>query len=150
MAAPHLLSIRARPVLDDLPRIAHALESFALQHELLPAHETALQLMAEELFVNTVSHGGSDPAIDSVSLQVERIADSLQLTYTDAGLPFDSANAARPTSPPDPANIPSIQPGGLGLHFVAKLADSVSYQRRDGLNITTIIRRLLATAVAST
>ncbi|MBR1503315.1 MAG: ATP-binding protein [Prevotella sp.] len=53
----------------------------------------------------------------------------------DDGILFD------PTSYPEPdLSLPADQrePGGLGIYFMRRMSDSLTYRREDGKNILTI------------
>ena len=55
--------------------------------------------------------------------------------FKDSGVPFDPMQAEKPD-----VTLPLSQrkPGGLGIHIVQKLMDSVSYRYENGQNVLTI------------
>jgi len=74
-------------------------------------------------------------------VDIEAILRKGQLDFivTDSGMPFD------PTRKPEVdinASLEDRPVGGLGIHLVRQLMDSVSYRREDGKNILTLIKML--------
>jgi len=77
----------------------------------------------EELFTNMVKYGAGSTA--PVGLTLAAIAGGVEVTLVDRDVePFDI------TRSPDvdiDAPIEKREPGGLGLHLIRKLAESVTY-----------------------
>lgn len=93
-----------------------------------------LQLIAEELFINTVDHGRPDPERSVVSLRLIRRQDNIVLHYEDRGLPFD------PSSCPLPAATPDV-PGGMGIRLIRGLSREIRYRREDEHNVVELVLR---------
>lgn len=91
-----------------------------------------LQLIAEELFINTVDHGGADPERSVVSLRLIRRQDNIVLHYEDSGLPFDPSSCALPPAIPD-------QPGGMGIRLIRGLTWGVRYRREGERNVVELL-----------
>lgn len=97
-------------------------EVFARDHldlRILPT----VDLAVEELFTNMVKYArGSDAA---VRLSLSEIPSGVEVSLTDFGVDrFD------PTRAPEPdirAPIEERRPGGLGLHLIRKMVDSIEY-----------------------
>jgi anti-sigma regulatory factor (Ser/Thr protein kinase) len=109
---------------DSLPAlVAFTAEAFArlqIDDELLPA----VDFVVEELFTNMVKYAtGSDAAVE---VGVMMIDDGVELTLVDRNVePFDVTRA--PEVYID-APIAQRTPGGLGLHLIRRMADSVEYE----------------------
>ena len=84
-------------------------------------------LVAEELFVNTVSHAGASKAWFAVE---ERDTGQLRVTLVDNGTAFDPTQ----TILPEP-ELEDLENGGMGIGLVRELSADVRYQRLDGRNI---------------
>ena len=87
--------------------------------ELLPS----VDLTVEELFTNMVKYGSSSAA---VRIDVIPIAGGVEVTLTDYDVgPFDITQA-----PDVDIELPIEQrnPGGLGLHLIRRLVDSIHYE----------------------
>ncbi|MBI3363265.1 MAG: ATP-binding protein, partial [Chloroflexi bacterium] len=82
------------------------------------------QLAVDEACANIIEHayGGEDQGDIAVACEVSD--GELRITLRDSGLPFD------PQSVPDPPPITSLDDariGGLGLAFMRKVMNSMSY-----------------------
>jgi len=84
----------------------------------------AIDFTVEELFTNMVKYSKmSDAAVD---LTISRIAGGVEVTLTDRDVePFDITQA-----PDVDINMPIEQrrPGGLGLHLIRRMVDSIDYE----------------------
>jgi anti-sigma regulatory factor (Ser/Thr protein kinase) len=118
--------------LDSLGELRQFLERAAGGAGLNRTQALKLQLIAEELFVNTVrhGHGGGDPAL--VWLVLEVAGPSVQLTYIDQAPPFNSLACAVEPLPAGAGE--SHRVGGLGVRLVRELAAVSEYAYRYGRN----------------
>ena len=95
-----------------------------------------VNLAAEEAVVNVMNYAYPYGAKGTVELNATASSGSLTLTIADAGAPFDPTTA-------DKADITLAAEerpiGGLGIHLVRQIMDSISYQRTDdGHNVLTM------------
>lgn len=92
-------------------------------------------LAIEELATNWIKYGWSGSLKDFMTLDLSHHAGTLTLISTDPGAPFNPLDV-----PPPPGGVPLEQrePGGLGILLLRKMADRMSYERRDGQNIITL------------
>jgi len=90
-----------------------------------------LQLLAEELFINTIEHGFRGPSSSTIRLVLGRDADGLTLHYEDEAPAFNPFAAS-----PQTASEDSI--GGLGLTLLHGISRTRHYRREAGRNIVDI------------
>jgi anti-sigma regulatory factor (Ser/Thr protein kinase) len=99
---------------------AECFERQKIDDKLLPTVDFAV----EELFTNMVKYGGASRA--RVRIKVGGIDGGVEVTMIDYDVePFDVTKA------PDvdiDKPIEERQPGGLGLHLIRRLLDSVDYE----------------------
>lgn len=93
----------------------------------------------EEAVVNTMSYAYPVGTHGSVKIEVTATKESLEFTITDSGIPFD------PTAQEDadttlPANKRRI--GGLGIHIVRQVMDSIHYERMGNSNVLTFKKQI--------
>ena len=101
-----------------------------------------LELVVEEVFINVASYAYGDDR-GSVTVTVNAARDSAGKTVTiifaDSGVAFDPT--AKQDADISPDGLMS-RVGGLGIHLVRKIMDSVSYRREDGMNVLTMKKTL--------
>jgi anti-sigma regulatory factor (Ser/Thr protein kinase) len=101
-------------------------------------HAFEIDLIIEELFTNMVKY--STDGRQDVAIALERRGHAVTIVLRDFEVePFDvsrapGADVERP--------IAERTPGGLGLHLVRQMADSIAYQYRDRTSTITVTRRL--------
>jgi anti-sigma regulatory factor (Ser/Thr protein kinase) len=98
-------------------------EVFA-RHRIDPGLLPAVDLTLEELFTNMVKYSNMTDA--AVRVDIAAIEGGVEVTLTDYGVePFDVTR-----SPDVDITLPIEQrkPGGLGLHLIRRLVDSVEYE----------------------
>jgi len=117
--------------LSEVARVQEELSSLWATHLLPEETELVVSLALEEVLSNVLRHGRTDG--ESAEIQVTFTVDS-------GGFAFEVSDRAAPYNPllrPDPdVDLPLEQrkAGGLGVFIVKRLADTVSYERRDGKN----------------
>ena len=108
---------------DSIPRIfALTAEAFA-RDGIDPRLLHTVDLALEELFTNMVKYSTTTDA--AVQVEIVAIEDGVEVTLTDYDVePFDVTQA-----PDVDITLPIEQrrPGGLGLHLIRRLLDSIEY-----------------------
>ena len=98
-----------------------------------------VRLIAEEVASNAMDHGADERGPQHrIVVDIERSDAHLAIEFRDTGRPFD------PLSVPAPdleAGILDRPVGGLGVHLVRSLAESVSYAREEPYNILRVVLR---------
>ncbi len=96
-----------------------------------------IRLMVEELVLNAVDYGTDDKSTE-VELQLTSDKDKVRFVVSDNGVAF---NPLEQSPIPDlDALIEDRRIGGLGVHFIKTMADSVTYERLEGRNRMTIVK----------
>lgn len=122
----------------DLGRLPQQIEAFAEQAELPPDVAMHIDIVLDELLVNTISYGYPDGRAGRISLRMQ-VDDDVTIVIEDDGDAFDPLSVA----PPDlDTDLEHRQIGGLGVHFVRTMMDSADYQRVDGVNRITLTKQL--------
>ena len=99
----------------------------------------SLNLALEEAVVNVMDYGY--PAGQVGHIEVKALANEKTLTFviSDDGIPFD------PTAKSEVDTTLSVEQrpiGGLGIHLVRTIMDSINYERTRGRNILTLRKKL--------
>lgn len=137
--ADHQLDIHLANEIGGLETLADRLEAFVEAEGIAPTPAYRLHLAADEFFNNAVDYGYPDGRSGTITVQVRRAGDAIEMTFSDDGDPFDPFQAPAPDldGPLEQRRI-----GGLGVHLVRTLADSFAYRREDGRNVVTVAFRL--------
>ena len=143
MRQPRYASIRDTLTLDsdiaELARLSQFVEAFCVRAALGDEIHYHLDVVLEELIINTVKHGKCDPLPGAIHLTLEREGDRLQISYSDNGLPFDPLHIPPPNLNQDLMQRPI---GGLGIHLVRCLMPDIRYERRNGRNYLLLAKRI--------
>ncbi len=94
-----------------------------------------LQLALEEVLVNVINYAYPADVVGDISLTAELFHDSLIFTLRDGGTPFDPTQIAEPDVD---APLEERPIGGLGIHLVRHIMESISYSYTAGSNILTM------------
>ena len=136
-----MLTVSISSRLDEIPTVISKFETFGEQHRLPDRLRRSIKLVFDELLSNTISYaypGGGDHSID---VKVELVADRLEITLSDDGIPFDPLTQSAPDT--DLA-IEDRDIGGLGIHLVLNVMDETRYTRRTDLNEITLVKYIEA------
>lgn len=120
----------------ELPPVSsERLAEFGKSHALAPKVMFALDHALNEHLQNVVDHSGARTA--SLRLQIRDGA--VHVTVFDDGDDFDPLTASEPDLVGDPDARPI---GGLGVHMMRKLTDSLAYRRTPAGNELEFVKRL--------
>jgi anti-sigma regulatory factor (Ser/Thr protein kinase) len=108
-----------------------ATAEFCRQHKLSEDVESDLNLVLEELFVNSIRHGGCQGVEHAAEAQFTMRPDGVHLEYADRGAEFDLTQApARDLT----ATLAERAMGGLGIHLIRQIMRDIEYHRLGGWN----------------
>jgi anti-sigma regulatory factor (Ser/Thr protein kinase) len=119
---------------DELPNVAGFVEASVAG--MPPRVITRAQLVAEELFVNTVTHGHGGDSDATVDVTVRADADRITVVYEDSAPPYDPF--ASVASPDPAATLEDRSVGRLGVFLITRLAARCDYARAGGRNRVTV------------
>ena len=125
--------------IEQVPQLADFVDMVCEEVGMDMAVAIQMNLAMEEAVVNVMSYAYPADTVGDVTIEAVTIADQLQFTITDCGTPFD------PTAKEDVDTTLSAEErpiGGLGIHLVRQLMDSITYERIDGKNVLTLRKNL--------
>ncbi|MCY4041104.1 MAG: ATP-binding protein [Gammaproteobacteria bacterium] len=140
-----LLQLQVAAALDELHEIESALESLGEQADWDVGLIYQVQLVLEELAVNTVNYGfendgGKTAGI--IEIVISEDDDSIRIEYSDNGKPFNPFEDA-----PEPdldSDLAERRVGGLGVHLVRTMMDEASYRRGESRNHVRLVKKRVA------
>ncbi|WP_176220691.1 ATP-binding protein [Cohnella massiliensis] len=98
-----------------------------------------LTLACEELLTNTISYGYPEGGEHSIRLSVSPARAFVEIVLEDDAIPFNPLEAGAPDLEP---SLEERAVGGLGIHFVKKLMDDVSYERTSSGNRLVLVKKV--------
>ena len=115
--------------------LAGFMDRIRVENNLNPGLATKINLALEEAVTNVVMYAYPKGTKEKINLEAVRDGNTLRFTLTDRGRVFD------PTAAPKANIAASLKDrpiGGLGIHLVRTIMDSVSYRRVEGKNVLTM------------
>jgi len=120
-------------------KAADALARFAKARRITPDEAWPVQLALNEWLTNIVEHAYRDRRTGVIDVSYLLTDGALSVTVIDDGPEFDPLSLP----PPDTDEpIENRQPGGLGVHFIRQLMDSVEYSRTEGRNTLVFSKKV--------
>lgn len=123
------ISVVAR--LDALPGLMAKVEHLAAGIHLQNDDALRLQMIVEELFVNTITHGHGGNSTHTVQVSLIRHDDGITLRYIDQAPPFDLTKKARKFAS-------TAEIGGLGIGLILGMSKAVRHTPLSGGNLVEI------------
>ena len=100
----------------------------------------SLNLALEEAVVNVMSYAYPSGTTGNVNIEAMANDKRLKFVISDWGTPFD------PTAEKEVDTTLSAEErpiGGLGIHLVRQIMDSINYERIDGMNVLTLRKKFV-------
>ena len=98
-----------------------------------------LNLAIEEAVVNVMNYAYPAGTTGTVNIDAKASEEWLKFIISDSGAPFD------PTAKAEVDTTLSAEDrgiGGLGIHLIRQIMDSINYERTDERNVLTLIKKL--------
>ena len=120
----------------DVPRLITFVDEASQMAGFSSEDIAKVRLAVEEVVVNVMNYAYPADTHGDVTVEASLYDTNLTFKIIDCGAPFD------PTTLPDvdttlPARERAI--GGLGIHLVRQIMDTIQYDRMGSLNVLTLI-----------
>lgn len=132
--APLKHSIIMRNDIQQIPTLAEWIEGLSIPDAL----NMTINLALEEAVTNVMLYAYPNGA-GKVLIEAERDKEKITFVISDHGIPFD------PTQSPEADISLSAEEraiGGLGIHLVRQIMDDIHYERKDDMNVLTLVKML--------
>ncbi len=124
---------------NDVPKLAEFVDELCEELGIDMADAMQLNLAMEEAVVNVMNYAYPTGTKGDINIEAVANDERLRFVIIDSGTPFD------PTAK-EAANVNLAledRPiGGLGIHLVRQIMDSINYERIDGKNVLTLRKKL--------
>ena len=136
------MSVRAAvefmPEIGELDAIQETIGSISTEGDWPPDLTYQIELILEELCINVISHGEAD-GTKPIKVVIVSRNDEITIKMSDNGKAFDPTKDAK-----TPSKVTSIEDssiGGWGVHLAHTFSDEMRYERVDGMNCLTLVKR---------
>ena len=123
--------------LDQLEVLSAFIEKFSAERDLPGNAPMEINLVLEELIVNTIFYGYDDQDEHTIDINIAFEDKILQLQIGDDGREFNPLLHPEADTTSD---LSERKPGGLGIHFVRKIMDEITYTRSGNKNILKLTK----------
>ena len=125
--------------IDELVRLSAFIDALGEEWSIAPEVVFNLQLALEDCATNVIMYAYPPEEKQTLLVTAELVEHDLVLTIEDGGLPFDPTQVAEADTTLSAEERPI---GGLGIFLVRQLMDTVAYQRVEGKNRLTLMKRI--------
>ncbi len=133
----HTTCIAVHNNLANLSIAGEALERFCMAHGIARQILTQLQVALDEIGSNIIKYAWADAGPHEFSVRLTAANNFIELELIDDGCAFNPLSAPAPPAHADRRP----EPGGVGIHMVRQLVDSIEYVRIDGRNHVIMKKR---------
>jgi serine/threonine-protein kinase RsbW len=132
------LSIQLANQLSEIGRLADIVERFGADSGLPEETVFQINLALDEIVANVIRHAHGDNGHHEIVVRLEAHHDGVVAEVEDDGVAFNPLEA-----PPPDVDVPVEQRriGGLGIHIVRTMMDSVQYRREGERNLLVVHKR---------
>ena len=135
MVPEHIhLSISSHP--ENLKQIRSVMDKITSQTRLSEEDSGSIILAVDEACSNIIKHCCKNDPTRNIDLTIKLEADYLIITIVDNGIKFNIQSIKA-------RDISDIKPGGLGVHIIKKVMDTVKYSHTpEGFNRIIMTKKL--------
>lgn len=133
------LSVRVSNELSEIPRLAEAVDAFCAKHGIPQKFVLNFQFALDEALTNVISYAFTDERRHEIDVEIAYGDGLLDVEIIDDGRAFDPLQAplADVTSALEDRAV-----GGLGVHLIKALMDTVDYRREQDRNHLRFRKRI--------
>ena len=131
--------ITIRNTLSDIEHISQRVQVFGEKHGFSSKLVSQLKLVLEEILTNVMTYGYDDQDTHHITVRVSCCDGEVIAEVEDDGRPFNPLEAP----PPDLVSPVEIRlAGGLGVHIVRSVMETIEYRREGHKNYLVLRKRL--------
>ena len=123
----------------EVTRFSQFMKSITERLDIEKSLARQLRLAVEEAVVNSIGYAYPIGTVGDITIKMMSDGETLRCHIIDSGVPFDpTAKEKADTS----LSAEERQIGGLGILLVRELMDTINYERINGQNVLTLIKKL--------
>ena len=121
--------------INELERLEPFLEEFFQQNGLAQTHLSQINLALEEALANVIMYGYPEGTQGTVTLSMKVEGNAIRMEISDKGVPFNPLQQQADLDVP----LEKRKIGGLGIHLIKEIMDSVAYEYCEGRNVLRLV-----------
>ena len=125
--------------IEEVPKLAEFVDEVCEELGLEMSLAMQMNLAIEEAVVNVMTYAYPAGTIGNVNIEAYANDERLKFVIIDSGIPFDPTVKKEVDTTLSAEDRPI---GGLGIHLVRQLMDSINYERTNGQNVLTLRKKL--------
>jgi anti-sigma regulatory factor (Ser/Thr protein kinase) len=125
---------------EELEKVQAFIDELSSRWLLKPEQVFELNLILEEYITNLINYGYHDAEEHQIIIEFSKDNKRIKMMIFDDAGPFDLTKTPENQEINKPIEERRI--GGLGIHFIKKLADELHYQTNEGENRLIIVLKL--------
>jgi sigma-B regulation protein RsbU (phosphoserine phosphatase) len=125
--------------LDEVPRLADFVDDVCMTAGIDMSSTMSLNLAMEEAVVNVIDYAYPAGTHGDIHITAETGDQCIKFIIRDSGIPFDPTTKGEVDTTLSAEDRPI---GGLGIHLVRQMMDSINYERIGGQNVLTLRKNL--------
>lgn len=135
MTMSAIFHVRIKNDIQEMKRVIKDLNLFLHSRKISERTVYTVNLAMEEPLANIILHGHDENALVTIDIEVRINTDKIAIQLIDDGRAFNPLSI-----PHFDLRKPAISRpvGGLGMHIVRNIMQSMWYQRKDGRNILEV------------
>lgn len=137
LAREQMVNVTIRNQITDLANVTDTVDRVGMDAGIPVKTIVQLQVVLDEVLSNVIKYAWPDGGSHEFYVSITVRNGGIEVTITDDGRPFNPLDQAPPALPADGRRP---QPGGVGIHMVRQLVDSIEYVRFDGRNQVTLTK----------
>ncbi len=123
----------------EVKRFSDFMKSFSEKLGIETSLARKLRLAVEEAVVNVIDYAYPMETEGDITINMMSDGQTLHCKIIDSGVAFDPTAKQKTDTT---LSVEDRQIGGLGILLVRELMDSINYERTEGKNILTLIKKL--------
>lgn len=125
--------------IEAIPQLNEFIDNFCEEQGIDMNIAMSLNLAIEEAVVNVMNYAYPTGTVGYVDIEVEADEKNVTFIISDTGMPFDPTQKEEPDITLSAEERPV---GGLGIHLVRQIMDTITYDYADHKNILTLRKKL--------
>jgi len=136
---PGKLKFTLKNKISELNKLAEELQNFSSENNLSNEVLFDINLALDELVTNIISYGFDDDDEHLIFITISKNGSSIEILLEDEGKEF---NPLEQETPDLDKPIEDREIGGLGIYFVKKKMNEISYNRNGIKNILKLVKNI--------